>query len=369
VEGLANVGPILDDRALEQMWLLIDEQFGFRPTKDFFWTVVSVEARRNGFHPILDYLGRLRWDEVPRLDNWLHAHGGADDTPYVRAVGALLLTAAVRRVRQPGCKFDEMVVLESPQGTNKSSALALLAVQEDWFSDDLPLHGDSKRKIEALQGHWIVEVAELQGMRRSDVDELKAFLSRRVDRARMSYDRTVTEIPRQCVIVGTTNAHQYLKDETGNRRFWPVRVAGFDLAALARDRDQLWAEAVVREAPGDPIRLDPALWAAAAEQQDQRLIEDPYLNALAPALGERTGKIKSADVFALLQLLPGHRTQEQNRRVGQAMTKLGWTRTKLRFKGAPEWCYTRGDTRDTLHVDPEIRTVQAARPEPTPEMI
>lgn len=343
IEGLPECGPLLDDRAMTRLWLLVDERFRFRPPKEFFFDVVSDEARRNRFHPVLDYLAGLQWDGQPRVDRWLAAYGGAADTPYVRAVGALLLIAAVRRLRQPGCKFDEMPVLEGDQGTNKSSALATLAVNEDWFSDDLPLNADGKRVIEALAGRWLVEAAELKGMRRGDVEHLKSFLSRQVDRARMSYDRLVSEVPRQCVIVGTTNSSQYLRDGTGNRRFWPVKIDKFDLAALRRDRDQLWAEAVAREAEGASIRLDPALWGDAAAEQEQRKIEDPLVAVLGKALGDRTGKIAAADIWDLTGIPPGQRTQEHNARLGEAMRELGWERTKLRFDGKPTWAYARGD--------------------------
>src|SRR5262249_61174474 len=134
--------------------------------------------------------------------------------------------------------------------------------------------------IEAVSGHWIVEVSELQGMRKSDIDKVKAFLSRNTDRARMSYDRTVTEARRQCVIIGTTNSEQYLRDLTGNRRFWPVRIERFDLEELKRDRDQLWAEAATREATGDSVHLPERLWAAAAKEQQQRVIENPFVSIL-----------------------------------------------------------------------------------------
>ena len=120
-----------------------------------------------------------------------------------------------------------MLVLESAQGKMKSTALSVLAVKEDWFTDDLPLSADTKLIIERLQGRWIVEAAELTGMRRSDAEHLKSFLSRRRDRARMAYGRIPNEVPRQCVIIGTTNSKNYLRDGTGNRRFWPVSVDEF----------------------------------------------------------------------------------------------------------------------------------------------
>lgn len=343
VGGLEGVGPVLDDAAMTRLWLRVDEQFCFRPAKEFFWAVVEDSARREFFHPVRDYLDSLEWDGVPRVDRWLVEHGGAEDTPYVRAVGALTLIAAARRVRQPGCKFDEMLVLESEQGTDKSSALRALAVSDDWFSDDLPLNAESQRVIEALAGHWIVEAAELKGMRKGDVEHLKAFLSRAVDRARPAYGRLLKNVPRQCVIVGTTNSSQYLRDSTGNRRFWPVKVTRFDLDALRRDRDQLWAEAAAREASGESIRLDPSLYGAAAEVQENRRVEDPYVQTLAAVLRDLNGKLSAEDAWAIVDIPSGHRTQDHNARLGEAMRELGFERTKLRFDGLPTWCYARGE--------------------------
>jgi predicted P-loop ATPase len=212
---------------------LVYERFGFDPTTQIVYTAVQTLANHHRCHPVRDYLDGLVWDGVKRIDNWLTVYGGADENEYTQAVGALVLMAAVRRVRQPGCKFDEILVLENlEQGNNKSSALQVLAVEREWFSDNLPLGLTAKETIEALSGHWIVEVSELQGMRKSDIDKVKAFASRDTDRARMAYDRAVTEARRQCVIIGTTNNEQYLRDRSGNRRFWPVRIKRFDLEAL-----------------------------------------------------------------------------------------------------------------------------------------
>jgi hypothetical protein len=344
IAGLPDTGDLLSDAAMTRLWLLTDERFGFRPAKEFFWDVVADAARRNTFHPVRDYLDGLAWDATPRIDTWLTAYGGAEDTPYTRAVGALMLVAAVRRVRQPGCKFDEMVVLESEQGKEKSSALALLAVRDEWFTDDMPLNADSKVVIERLAGRWIVEAGELKGMRKGDVEGLKAFLSRRVDRARAAYARLTQEVPRQCILVGTTNSQRYLKDGTGNRRFWPVAVGVFDLEGLRRDRDQLWAEAAAREASGVSIRLDRELWADAAEEQEARRIEDPFVVTLGNVFGNLAGKVRAADAWALLGIPTGQQTQDQNARFGEAMRELGWERTKLRFGSrGPEWAYAKGD--------------------------
>jgi hypothetical protein len=196
ISGLPGFGPALEDAAVNRLWLLFSQRFHFRPDLETMRIVLNDTARLNGFHPVRDYLDGLVWDDTPRVDRWLVTYAGAKDNAYTRAVGALTLVAAVRRVRKPGCKFDEMLVLEQPlQGTDKSSALAVLAVHEDWFCDDLPLGADSKRMIESLRGRWIVEAAELSGLRKADVEHLKATLSRRIDRARMAYGRLPVEAP------------------------------------------------------------------------------------------------------------------------------------------------------------------------------
>jgi hypothetical protein len=141
IDGLADFGPILEDAAVIRIWLLMERRFRLRPSKDLLFNVVEDTARLNGFHPVRDYLDALKWDGVKRLGTWLIKYGGAENTEYIQAVGALMLIAAVHRVRQPGCKFDEMIVLENEeQGTDKSTALATLAGPEEWFSDDLPLN-------------------------------------------------------------------------------------------------------------------------------------------------------------------------------------------------------------------------------------
>src|SRR5262249_35192598 len=187
---------VIDDAVLDKLWLTIDERYRLLPQRDFFFRVVGEAARRNTFHPVCDYLDGLAWDGVKRLDSWLITYGGAEETDYVKAVGALTLTAAVRRVRKPGCKFDEMLILETPQGKDKSTLFQLLAVRDAWFNDDMPLNAEGKKVIEQTRGKWIVEAAELSGIRRGDVEHLKAMLSRQVDRARLVWDRLTTDKPR-----------------------------------------------------------------------------------------------------------------------------------------------------------------------------
>ena len=278
IDGLDGFGPVLNDHATNRLWLATDEQFHFRPKIELMRTVVDDAAYANRFHPVRDYLAGLKWDGEPRLDEWLTTYAGAVDTPYTRAVGALMLIAGVRRARQPGVKFDEMIVFIQKQGTSKSTAMAVLATKPEWFTDDLPLNADSQKAIERLRGRWIVEASDLSGMRRADAEHLKSFLSRQVDRARKAYGHLPETVYRECIIIGTTNDPLFLRDRTGNRRFWPVVIKAFDIPLLLRDRDQLWAEAAEREARGESIRLDPELWPAAAEEQDKRLAKDPFVH-------------------------------------------------------------------------------------------
>ncbi|TPG41218.1 hypothetical protein EAH79_08955 [Sphingomonas koreensis] len=341
--GLDGFGPHLDDAAMTRMRLRIDEEHKLKIGKEFFCDVVEDAARRDDFHPVVDYLDGLTSDGIARLDGWMNAYFQADDSEYTRHVGTIMLVAAVRRVRQPGCKFDEMVVLESEQGKAKSSALAVLAVHEDWFSDDLPLNAEAKLVIERTQGRWIIEAGELKGMSPKGVEHLKGFLSRRRDSSRMAYGRLTRDAPRHFIVVGTTNDDRYLVDNTGNRRFWPVRVGDIDLDALARDRDQLWAEAAAREAAGESIRLDRALWQAAALEQDERRTVDPFVAPLADVFRGLQGKVRSSDVWQVIGTPIGQRTPEQERRLGVAMRDLGFERTQARFGGDPEHCYRRGD--------------------------
>jgi Virulence-associated protein E-like domain len=355
LDGLPGYGPALEDAAVHHLWLQFSERLQFHPNLELVRIVMDNMARLNGFHPVCDYLDALQWDGVPRIDKWLTTYAGAEDNKYTQAVGALVLIALVRRVRQPGCKFDEMMILEQPtQGTDKSSGLAILAVKEKWFADDLPLNVEGKRVIETLRGRWIIEAAELSGMRKADIGHLNALLSRRIDRARMAWGRLPIEAPRQCCIIGTTNKAQYLRDTTGNRRYWPVLIVRFDLDALRRDRDQLWAEAAAREARGESIRLARELWPEAAKEQRQRLADDPFVEVLANHLGHLEGKIKAADVWEILNLHGAQLTQDAYARAAEAMKRIGWKRPNTagtaRFGGQLLTAYVRGDTRTTITV-------------------
>lgn len=334
ISGLPGHGPLLQDESVVRLWLMFDEDFGLKMPYDYFQKIIEDTARQYPFHPVRDYLDDLTWDGIPRINTWLCRYGEAADTKYTRAVGSIVLVAAVKRVRQPGCKFDEMLILESGQGSQKSTALFELVPNQDWFSDDLPLNADSKLALEQMAGRWIIEAADLKGLKKGDVDHIKSFLSRRTDRARMAYGRIAKDHQRQSIIIGTMNDAKYFRDTTGNRRFWPVGVGTFKLSALKQDRDQLWAEASFREAQGESIRLDPGLYDDAAAEQRSRTIEDPFIEILAPILGDVDGKLRSDDVWRLVGVLDGQRNQTLSARVSQSMHELGWRKYSTTVPGS-----------------------------------
>lgn len=337
---------VLEDHEVVRLYLAIEERFGFRPIKDYFRDVVEDECRQHPYHPVKDYLNGLKWDGTFRTEEWLITTAGAEDAPFVRAVSKAFLIAAVKRIFEPGCKFDEMLVLESEvQGLNKSQAISTLTRHWEWYSDSLPLDGDDKKVIEQTRGKWILEAGELKGMRKSEVEHLKAFLSRQVDRSRLAWGKLTAEVPRCFVIVGTTNSFIYLKDSTGNRRFWPVRISAFDLVKLAEAVDQLWAEAVACWRAGEDCRLDPKLWGAAAEEQEARLAIDPWIDMIASRLDQAevtTGKMTCDRARQIIDMGEGQWTHEAMTRFSEAIKQLGWEHKRKKHRGIATWHYAKG---------------------------
>ena len=343
-DGLDNQTVDIDDAIVRRLWLETDQRFGFLTKKDFYYEISADEARTNAFHPVRDYLDTLTWDGRPRIASWLSTYAGVKDSAFVQAVSRIVLIAAVRRVRQPGCKFDQMLILEGDQGAGKSSLVRALAVRDEWFADEAPLGGDGKVAIEMLAGKWLIESAELKSLKNSEVEHVKAFLSRRADRGRGAYERIVAEVPRQCIFIGTTNSDRYLMDPTGNRRFWSVKVGHVDVEGLKRDLHQLWAEAAYWEAKDASIQLPEELWSVAAAEQAKRGVDDPYLSTLAQKLCDLQGKIVKNDVYKLLELPVGQRHTGHEQRIGEAMRALGWRTTKLRRDGSrPHPCFINCD--------------------------
>ena len=272
----AHYGRELTDDLVRVIRFEIMEVWGVEFSTQNVWDSLMVLCRAAPFHPVVEYLSRLEWDGVERLDRWLTTYLSAPENEYTKAVGTKWMLGAVARATQPGCKFDQMLILEGPQGTDKSSSLAVLG--GDWFSDAELGNVRDKDAVMMLHGAWVQEIAEMATMTKSDVNDLKAFISRTHDRYRPPFGRAVIKVPRGFIPAGTINPGQggYFIDQTGNRRYWPVSTGAIDLEALRRDRDQLWAEASVRQAQGESLVLPKRLWAIAAAEQDARRVIHPW---------------------------------------------------------------------------------------------
>ena len=339
----AGEGETFTDEVAKGLWLEAD-RLGLPSGDAYFTAVIENLARKASFHPVRDYLNRLEWDGVPRIDEWLHAYLGAEDFKLNSAYGRLHLIAAVRRVRRPGVKHDTILVLQGPQGKGKSSAIKALCPNEELFSDSLSAAADQKEIIEITAGKWLVEFAELDGMGKREAGTIKAMLSRQVDGSRLAYGRARTERPRQFVLFGTVNESHYLRDTTGNRRFWPVTISGgLDpdeiVANISRDRDQLWAEASYYEAAGESLVLPKHLWAEAARGQRERMVIDPWEERLSEELHNCTGWVSSNQIYDWLGIATERRNPSVTTRISGILSAMGYDRKQRRVEGRQVWGY------------------------------
>jgi predicted P-loop ATPase len=310
---------------------------------------VQAAARANVFHPVRDFFDALVWDGTPRLDSWLSAYLHADDTEYARAVGPRFLISAVARIYKPGCKVDYTLVLEGPQGKQKSEALRILAIRDDWFTDRLS-HVASKDAAQEIAGVLLLEIAELDALTKASSSAVKAFLTRRFDRFRPPFGKYLIKLLRQCVFAGTVNpaAGGYLKDPTGARRIWPVACHGvIDLEALERDRSQLWAEAVARFNAGAKWWLEtPALEALATAEQALRFKEDAWKGPILKWLGKRQDASIAEVLERALKIAPRDQTHSAEIRVANILTQLGFTKYRARKGNERENRYQRAGEPD-----------------------
>ena len=321
-----------DDYTAAQAWF---NNNGFpKASMEIVRAAVRKVCRHQAFDPLRDYLDNLQWDGAPRLASWLTTYCGAEPSAYVSEVGRRWCISAVARGFKPGVKADCMIVLEGAQGRRKSSALAALA-GEDWFADALPQMGD-KDASSYLRGKWIIEVAELEAMR-SQMDAIKAFISRQVESYRPAYGREDVYEPRRCIFAGSTNKDDWQRDETGGRRFWPVRVGSIDVDAIARDRRQLWAEAVHLYRAGERWWLEGEEADQAQAEVAERRPDDPWRADIARVV-EGRAEVTTKEVLHELHVLPVDMTITLSKRVAQELVALGWVRygrvTTGQMKGA-----------------------------------
>jgi predicted P-loop ATPase len=306
--------------------------------KDVVHQAVDLRAEERKFHPVRDWLKDLQWDGVQRVDTWLSTFLGAEQSPYTIGVGRMFLIAMVARVFKPGCKADYMLVLEGKQGARKSTACSVLGGK--WFSDNLPDVTGGKDVSQHLPGKWLIEIAEMSAMSKGETAQLKAFVTRTTERYRPSYGRKEVIQPRQCVFVGTTNKSAYLRDETGGRRFWPVKVGKIDIEKLKAARDQLFAEAVTLFEEGVP-------WHPASDfehkhihpEQDARYETDAWEEPIRKYL-----KLHELEKIYVRELLDGPlyielagRSRAVSNRVVAILERLGWTRLKKDSDGNIPW--------------------------------
>lgn len=278
VPGGIKAGTPVSDREIREVQAYLQKQHYMEVSKETVLEGIELVAARNSSHPIRNYLRDLQWDGVHRVDKWLTTYLGVRETPYTRAVGRRWLISAVARVEHPGCKVDCCLVLEGPQGIGKSTALRNLA-SGDWYSDT-KIDFASKDGYIALRGVWIYEIGELDAYNKSEAGDIKRFMSAQVDKYRGVHAKKDARWPRQCVFAATVNPEEYLKDRTGNRRFWPVRTADtgeIDNDALLADRDQLWAEAMTLHTDGAAWYLDdPEVVRLAEDEQAKRMESDVW---------------------------------------------------------------------------------------------
>jgi len=358
-DALPNFIGVVDDPSILLLRDWLSDRYGIDLLTAHVRDAVCAMAHANRFNPVVEMLAEVEanWDGVARLDRMAADILNCADTPLNSQCVRKTMVAAVARARVPGCKFDTILVLESPEGWGKSTVWSVLAGEGN-FSDERIIGKDSREVQEQLAGIWIHENADLAGMRKAEVETVKAYASRVEDRARPAYGRFLIAQPRHSIEVGTTNNNEYLQSQTGNRRFWLLRVERpIDLAALRRLRLQLWGEAAAAQSAGESLVLDAALWPDAAVEQEARRVRDAWEDDLAELSGALAGagllggvvtlsgdeeRVSSRAIFEYVLKVPPHiRDDRHAKRLANAMRVLGWTSGLIRIDGVPVRGYYR----------------------------
>ena len=318
-------GAEITDGKEAELMLWLDEVYRLDVPISKVATVVNVVAERNSYHPVRDYLDALQWDGVERVPDVLCRYYGGKDHPLYRRISACWMVSSVARIYDPGCKVDSVVILAGNQGVGKSTGLRAMMPDPGWFSDaalDLD-HKDALMKIHA--GIWWYELAELADVGKKEVEKVKSFISESSDQFRPPYGRRVVTYARSVVFSGTTNAARFLKDPTGSRRFWPVETGGIDIEAIKRDRDQIWAESVVRFRRGDQWYLSRADGRTLQALSDEFQEVDSWEPLIAQFVEDLRGvKFSTSQLFdGPLQLTPDRRHRGHDNRIATILKAMG----------------------------------------------
>lgn len=324
--------PLTDDDVLElQEWVQRAGLGVERVPKSIVADAIEHYGRSRSYHPLKSWLETRRWDGQERLKIFSPYYLGAEPSDYHARIGRLFLISMVARIFRPGCKVDHMLILEGPQGELKSTACKVLA--GEWFSDALPELASSKDVSVHLRGKWLIEIAEMHAFNRAEATHLKSFLSRTTERFRPHYGRQEVIEDRQCVFVGTSNKDAYLRDETGGRRFWPLKCGQIDIEALAHDRDQILAEAVVRFKNGEPWWPDKDFERAHIQPEQEARYEDDAWSE--PVLKFLEGEITETSIQdigkAVLNLGMVHLDRVAAGRIAAILKKAKWLKVHTKY--------------------------------------
>jgi predicted P-loop ATPase len=284
-------------------------------------------AEENRKHLVRELLLPLKWDGKPHIGTWLSDFCGAEPSEINSAFGATWLIAAVRRVKQPGCKFDHTLMLKGKTGSGKSSVGRILAMRDELFSDAFPTFDNEQRQQEAFGGVWIMESPDMAAFNRVEMVKVKSVMTRQFDRGRPAYGRCIVSQPRQCVFIGTTELNDPL--DFADRRFWHVTCDKIDLDGLRKSVLQLWAEAVVREDLGEPLNIPEHLW-----PEEQRIAKEakrmgPFCEEIERILGQGEGAVSAANVRLWLGLTEQEKWLRCSKAVGSSMRDLDFERIRL----------------------------------------
>lgn len=368
--GRMPVYPGVGDNDLKLLKGYLASKHGCEATTTDIEAAVTNVAYHDRFHPIREYLDSLVWDKKPRVDTWMKDYLGAIDggyPEYLTAVSRKVLCAAVLRAQKPGIEYHHVVVLEGEQDIGKSATVAILG--GDWATDS-PLDPHNRDTVDALQGRWFAEMAEMEQVRKVDEDALKAFITRKTDRVRLAYGRSTGEYPRQSIFIATKNPGPdgtYLKDPTGNRRWWPVRLepkvdkisglSQIDFKGLAAARNQLFAEAmhIVKTAPGEKLSMDtPLLKAQAKAVVDQRRAAHEWTESIAGWIARCDEKPETRREFltvkdVYIEALGGSDARLDRRvtnSIANVLAAQGWTQGAKRFGNRVAWGWHRPSVED-----------------------